>query len=376
MTEQQQIIVDVEGIGELEFPDGTDPAVIQATVKRLTSQGQPQDEPGMLSRFLGNPGSRRIQQPEGVRQMDAGGVGGALKEGLIQGAGQAVAGPLGGMVGKRLSSGARRVYQGLLKPSKGARQQYPQLIDTLVEARAPISQGGLRKVEGLLSRSSQQADDMVAQHANAPAVRANEIVSEFGDTVQKLRKRIDIGQPSELGKVGERGRGLVRTDRGIGIEIPRAQALKKTAQESANAGYRQAERGTVKEVSADTMLDKDVARGLRKAIEKRIPDIAPVNKRTQQLGGAKDALEDAMSREGNTLAFNGLRDVGAIGGGAMLGAASGSAGLGAGAGLLMKLLSTPAMGSRAAILANDAARLGVPEGLLRALMASHGTVTR
>jgi hypothetical protein len=152
--------------------------------------------------------------------------------------------------------------------------------------------------------------------------------------------------------------------------------LKKTAQESANAGYRQAERGTVKEVSADTMLDKDVARGLRKAIEKRIPDIAPVNKRTQQLGGAKDALEDAMSREGNTLAFNGLRDVGAIGGGAMLGAASGSAGLGAGAGLLMKLLSTPAMGSRAAILANDAARLGVPEGLLRALMASHGTVTR
>jgi hypothetical protein len=331
----------------------------------------PPEEPGMVARFLGNPGSRRIQPQE---DLDVDGVLGALKEGLIQGVGQAVAGPLGNMAGRGLKAGARRVYQGLLKPSKGARQQYPKLIETLVEARAPISQGGLRKVEGLMQRSAQQADDLVASHANAAPVRAGEVVREFGDTVKGLRKRIDIGQPSELSKVGARGRGLMRTDRGIGIEIPRAQALKKTAQESANAGYRQAERGAVKEVSADTMLDKDVARGLRKAIEKRIPQIAPVNQRTQQLGGAKDALEDAMSREGNTLAFNGLRDFGAIGGGAAIGAASGSPVLGGGTGLLLKLLSTPAVGSRAAILANDAAKLGIPEGLLRALMASHGAI--
>jgi hypothetical protein len=404
MTED--IIVEVEGVGELSFPDGTDPAVIQATVKRLVGGGeQPSQHPhARVARMVGDNlpaiggavggalgaiggpvvaagtaalggaagrlGQRVIQgvqrrpgavTDQGEMLADAG------KAGAIQGGIQAV----GGLVGKGLSAGAKRVYQGLLKPSKALRGQHPDIAGTLVNARAPITQGGARKVEGLLGQSSQQADDLIQANANAAPVRAKEIVGEFGGTIGELRKRAAIGQPSELGKVGERGRRIVQADRGIGIELPRAQELKRTAQNAASAGYRQAERGTVKEVSADTLLDKDVARGLRSAIEKRIPEIAGVNQRTQALGGARDALEDALGREGNNLALGGMRDLIAAGAGGGLGAAVGMPAQGAAAGLLLRMLATPSMGSRAAILVNDAARLGIPTHVLRALMASH-----
>jgi hypothetical protein len=44
MQEQQPILVEIEGLGELEFPAGTDQAVIQQTVKRMIS-GQEAPQP-------------------------------------------------------------------------------------------------------------------------------------------------------------------------------------------------------------------------------------------------------------------------------------------------------------------------------------------
>lgn len=395
--------------GVAVFPDGTEPSVMEAALREQFGGGEPEpsEHPhariarmagenlpaigGAIGGALGAIGGPAVATGTAA----LGGAAGRLGQRVIQGlqrrpeavtgtgemmadAGQAGAmqggiQAAGGLVGKGLSAGASRLYQGLLKPSKALRGQHSDIAGTLVNARAPITHGGLRKVEGLLSRSAQQADDLVASHANAAPVQARELVREFGGTVGELRKRADIGLPSELGKVGERGRRLMKADRGVGIEIPRAQALKRTAQNSAHAGFRQAERGTVKEVSADTMLDQDVARGLRAAIEKRIPEIAGVNKRTQALGGGKDALEDALGREGNNVALGGMRDLIAAGAGGGLGAAVGMPAQGAAAGLLLRLLATPSAGSRAAILANDAARLGLPEHVLRALMASHQT---
>jgi hypothetical protein len=334
-------------------------------------QEAPQEE-GMgkkIMRFLGGE-PMTPEQHAGItaaaREM---GTKNPIREGVEQGIGVAIAGPLNRVV----SSGAQRLYQGLLKPSKALRAEYPDAVRTLVNERVPISQGGLRKVEGLMSRSSKQADGLITQNANAEPIRAREVVSQFGDTVKNLRKRIDIGQPSELAKVGDRGRRLMQADRGIGIEVPRAQELKRTAQDAASAGYRQARAGTVKEVSADTMLDKDVARGFRAAIERRIPEIATINRRTQSLGGAKDAVEDALGREANNLAVGGMRDLIAAGAGGGIGAAVGMPAQGATVGLLMRLLTTPSVGSRVAIAANDAAKMGIPANLLRALMASHQT---
>jgi hypothetical protein len=270
---------------------------------------------------------------------------------------------------------SRRLYSGLLKQGKNQKKEFPDAVDTLITERAPISRGGAAKVERALSTSSQAADDVIA-HANptTPPIRAKEIIPEMRGTITNLRQRADIGQPSQLPQVGERGRRLLAADaqRG-GFDLSRAQELKKTAQKAASAGYRQAERGGVKEVGADTLLDQDVARGFRKAIEQRVPEVAPINQRTQSLVGAQRALDDALSREGNSLALGGMRDLIAAGAGGGLGAAVGAPAEGAMIGLLMRLLATPNVGSRAAILANDAARLGVPTHILRALMASHGT---
>jgi hypothetical protein len=110
---------------------------------------------------------------------------------------------------------------------------------------------------------------------------------------------------------------------------------------------------------------------LRKGVEARVPAVEPVNAHTQSLIGVDRMVSDATSREGNTLAVNGLRDLAAIGGGAGLGSLAGAPGAGAAVGLLLKLLSTPSTGSRAAIWANDAARMGLPTHILRALMPSH-----
>lgn len=393
------IRVHVPGKGIVEFPDGTPPEVMEQALAEFKTPERTWGDTftdalptvgatlGGIAGAAGGPlvaagvaglggaagqGARRIVQ--GLRGRDIPQGTAALTDMAGTGAAEGALQLVGGAVGGGMARGARRMYQGLAKPSTRIRKEFPDAMQTLLDERAPISRGGLQKVEGLTARSAQQADDLIAHAAPVSrTIRPREIISEFGDTVKQLRKRVDIGQESELPKVGERGKRLMATDRGTGIELERAQQLKRAAQDAANAGYRQAERGTVKEVGADTLLDKDVARGFRKAIEQRVPAVGPVNRRTQSLVGARSVLDDALSREGNTLASGGMRDAIAIGGGAALGSMAGTPEGGAGAGLLLRLLSAPNTGSRAAILMNDAARLGIPAHLLRLLMMGKRT---
>ena len=389
--------VEVPGKGIVEFPDGTPPEVMESA---LAEFAQPQEHPharvarlvgenlpaigGLLGGMAGSVGGpivaagtaglggaagRLAQRAIGAQGLDVKDV---ATEGAKQGAIEAV----GGAAGKMLGAGARRLYQGLARPSKALRAEHPDAVRTALEARAPISQGGIRKIDARMGESAQQADDVIRQASaampNASRISAKEIVPEFAGTVKELRKRVDIGQPSELGQVGNRGRRLIKAEPAGGFDLERAQQLKKTAQNAADAGYRQAERGTVKEVSSDTMLDKDVARGFRKAIEKRVPAVAGINKRTQSLGGAKHMLEDAVGRESNNLMVGRMGDLIAVGAGAGLGNMAGSPESGAGLGLLLRLLSTPSTGSRAAIAMNELARTRAVQQALRTIMASHG----
>lgn len=339
------------------------PAVGGAIGGVLGAAGGPAVAAGLAG--LGGAGGRLLQRAIGAEGMDVQDV---AQEGAMQGGIQAV----GGLAGKAMGAIGSRLYRGLAKPSKALQAEHPDAVDTALNARALITGGGGRKLGNLMSQSAQQADDMIAQAApNVRNVRSRELVSEFGNTVKELRKRADIGQPSQLAEVGARGRRLMRSEPVGGFDLVRAQQLKKTAQNAANAGYRQAERGTVKEVTADTMLDKDVARGFRKAIEKRVPEVGPVNKRTQSLGGAKDLVEDAVERDSKTLAFGGAKDfLAAMGGGATYGI-SGDPQTAAGVGLATRLLATPSTGSAVAILLNELMKKQAAQNALRALMSSH-----
>ncbi len=413
------IIVEVEGLGELQFPDGTDPSVIQATVKRLTSAKQPEAEkqPEKAERGWGDTikdalptiGGTIGGLAGGTRVTPAGtalaGMGGAVGQGVSElidavrnpirkvdgpidalkqanapliamaraGAEQAGLQYVGGKIGNWLSSGAGRLYQGLAKPAKALRADHPDLIQTALRERIPLTSRGATKVDNLTTASRQQADNMIAQAqaAGAGNVPTSDVVSELAPVVTELRKRALIGQPNKLHVVGDRARNIVQASP-RGIPLTQAQELKRTAQNAAQGAFRQVRTGAKKEMSADDLMDKAIATGFRKGIEKKAPDVIPVNQRTQSLGGVREMVGDALERGKNANVI-GMSDlIGAGAGGALGGSPSGDgsgAMSGATAGLLLtRLLNRQSTGSTAAILVNEAARLGLPVHVLRALV--------
>jgi hypothetical protein len=268
-----------------------------------------------------------------------------------------------------LRGAGTRLYGGLLKPAKALKESFggsEAIVEPLLERAIPITRGGEQRIGEAVTASRGKALNLVraADEAGAPLVEPQEIIREFQPTVTTLRKRVDIGQPSELPKVGARGRALVKTtDRGL--PVTRAQELKEEAQHAASGAYRMQERGTAKQLSADDLLDEDTARGLRLAIEKRVPGVGPQNQETQRLLGPMRAMEDAVERERNNNAIGGGRDWAALGAGSLGLLGGGPAGA-AGSAAIMRALATPSTGSMAAIAAYQAGRLPLDQ-LLRAL---------
>jgi hypothetical protein len=267
---------------------------------------------------------------------------------------------------------ARRIYSGLMKPKQGLKDSFggaQEIAGTLLNERAPITRGGVAKVTGRLADSRSKAMGMVkaAEDQGMQGVVAKDVISEFAPVVTELRKRVDIGQANELGKVGARGKAILATTSRHAGDVPltRAQALKETAQDAASGAYRAKERGLQKQLGADDMLDESVARGFRKGIERKVPGVGPQNARTQSLIGGRNALEDAVEREGGNNMLGGGRDWAAMmAGGA--GMAAGGPAAGAMAGGAMRLMATPSTGSMAAIALNEASKSGAIDAATRA----------
>ena len=397
------IQVEVPGKGLVEFPDGTPPEVMEQALAEFREEAAPEHPHARVARLVGE-NLPAIGGAIGGLLGAAGGPGVAAGTAALGGAagraGQHVIGGLqkrpvpqgtdlaadlgtagatqgavqlvGGAMGGALAKGARRMYQGLAKPSKALRQEFPDVIDTAVKERIPLTQRGAQKVEQKLGASSAKAREVItqAEQAGAPPVQPREVVSAFPSVVKELRKRADIGQAPQFGAVGARGQRLMASHGRSGIPLSRAQELKQTAQTSAQGAYRAKDRGVAKELGAEDLLDEATAKGLRQAIERRVPDVAPINRQTQSLIGVDRMLTDALGREGNTLGVGGMRDLIAAGAGGGLGSAVGMPAEGVAAGLLLRLLSAPGTGSVGAIGLNELSKLPHAQ-LLRLLMASH-----
>lgn len=381
--------------GVVEFPDGMPPAAIEAELMKAfpAERERRLEDPSVLTPertwgelatdalpaigatiggILGNAPGAALggaggkawsnvvkgvtgRKPFGTPMEAAGDV--AL-EGAIQGGLQRVSGKLS----DGLVSGGRRLYGGLAKVPKAVKEGFgggDAVVDTLIGEGATISGKGLDKVTGRLGQSRADALQMVQDAApTATTVSPREVIGEFGPVVKELRNRADIGQASELAAVGERGKRLVGSmNRGAGTDVVRAQTLKETAQDAASGAYRARDRGATKQLSADDLLDEATAKGFRKSVESRVPGVSAQNRRTQQLLGAKLALESAVERTGSNNAV-GLRDVIALGAGSGAGAiAGGPAGAIAGT-LLTRILQSPRPGSGIAIAMDRLGRLG------------------
>jgi hypothetical protein len=323
-----------------------------------------------LGGAAGRLGQRVIQgiqrRPEAVTSQGEM-VADAARSGAIQGGVQAV----GGIVGKGLSAGANRLYQGLAKPSKALRQGFDDLIPQALKDRIPLTTRGAAKAERLLGQSHNAAEEIVSAGHNAgKTITPREMTSEMGAVTRDLQLRARAGQAPEFDAVARTVSGVTRRNPSR-VPLGDAQAIKRKAQEAAQGAYKARDAGHAAQLGGGDLAQEAVARGTRKAIERQVPGVAEANKLTQSRIGVDRMLSDATSREGNTLMINGLRDVAAVGGGAGLGSLADAPEAGAGAGLLLRLLSTPSHGSRAAILASEAARLKVPEHALRALMAAY-----
>jgi len=84
MNPQQMIRAEVEGVGTLEFPEGTDPSVIQATIKRVIAErSQTQPEPSTDRSFLRRVGSGMGNAVSGTAQTlwRVSGIPGVIREG-------------------------------------------------------------------------------------------------------------------------------------------------------------------------------------------------------------------------------------------------------------------------------------------------------
>lgn len=324
----------------------------------------------------GEIGTGRVEDRQSFKELEADGYGpllrGAMGGGISANAPLAVGAKTFGL-GQKL---AQRIYSGLLKPSKAVKESFgggPAVAEAALAERIPITKGGLTKAQGRLGASRAAALKTVsdAEAAGTQGVQPRQIVSEFGDVVKELRKRIDIGQPDQMAQVGNRGRALVRTANRGGntgeIPLTRAQQLKETAQDASSGAYRALERGAQKQLSADDLLDTATARGLRKGIEDRVPEVAAHNQRSQSLIGVNRALEDALEREGNTLGIGGAKDTMAmLAGGGAYAAGAGPAAIPLAIGT--RFMTTPSTGSMAAILLNDASKSGILDGATRAAM--------
>ncbi len=284
-------------------------------------------------------------------------AGEAAKDIAVSGGVQGASEAAGGFIGKGLSKGGQAIYRGLLKPSRAVQAGFggDDVVRSLMDEGVTISEKGAAKMAGRVGESRAAALGMVKKAApTSSMVDPKEIIEEFAPVVATLRKRAAVGQADELGKVGQRGKRLIRTlNGGRGIDAAGAQELKEAAQEAASGAYRMMERGGAKQLGADDLLDEATARGFRKAVEKRVPEVAAQNQRTQRLLGGSRAVDEAVERSRNNLAVGGARDLIAAGVGAGLGSAGGGEGAAGGAmtgGLLMRLLSSPRSGSGAALL--------------------------
>lgn len=271
------------------------------------------------------------------------------------------------MIGGLARLGGKALYKGgvALLP-KTIKQANPNMAKRGFDEGIALTRRGAEKAQGLVSGSRQQADDMIAaaEQAGAPAVRPMEVLRELRPVGSHIRNQAALGATDDMPGLVRRSRSFIDQN-SSGIPVTRAQTLKRTAQDLADTAYKARDRGAV--INSNELLTNEAqARGLRRSIESRVPDVGAVNTRTQELAGVQRGAEHA-AETGHVLSR-----LGGVGAGAMLGSAGGAlpavAAAGAGA-----MLTTPG-GLTSAGLGVNAAGKVTPQMLraaLLALMSSH-----
>lgn len=195
-----------------------------------------------------------------------------------------------------LQAGATRIYRGVLRPSAPLQREFGSIVKTGLDEGIPVSERGARTAGDRMSASANDARSMIASAApNAPPVRVGtEVGKETIPIVQRADLRAATGLPNEAPQIVTRIKAMQKANPG-GVDLQTAQDMKGELQDLAARVYRAQDKGApVVDLGADT--NAAMARGLRQAVEARVPGVGPVNSRTQDLMGLRHALENANAR--------------------------------------------------------------------------------
>lgn len=331
-----------------EFPDDFTDADIAAALSSEPAQPMPSHAPNQISQM----------------EWDALSAGEKMQRGL-QWAGRAIGGAFMGpegvnaadhpattlasaaippIAGSALTAGGRASMKGAvaLLP-KTLKQQVPNMARTAFDEGIGLTRRGMEKAGRLVSESRGQADDLLAaaERSGAPRVSPRRVITELRPVADKMRTQASLGKPNDVPALAARARTFARANKG-GIELTRAQAMKREAQDLADTAYKAADRGATIN-NMEVLTDQAQARGLRAAIEEIVPEVGPINARTQALAGVRRGAEHA-AETGHIVSRLGGAGAGlAVGSGAGVVPAAGTAAVGS-------LLTTPGGLSRLALL--------------------------
>jgi hypothetical protein len=238
----------------------------------------------------------------------------------------------GGAVGKGLKALGGGLYRGGVRLlPRTLRQEHENIAETGLREGIALTKRGATKAGELVGQSRQKADAIIgaAEQAGAPPVRPIEVISALRPVGQKMKTQAALGLPDETPALAQRARAFAAQNKG-GIPLTKAQGLKREAQDLATTAYKARDKGAVIN-GMEALTNEAQAKGLRRAIEARVPAVADVNTRTQDLMGLTRGAEHA-SETGHILSR--LGSGGLVGGLAGFGGL-GPAALGAGAGLAL-----------------------------------------
>lgn len=256
-------------------------------------------------------------------------------------------------IGRELGIGAVR---STVRPPKALREDFGgsrEIAKTIVD-EGIVSEGGATK---LLSASRARADDLLAaaERTGTPGVPTERLAAALrGKPTVTAGKRSRLGIPGGTEALSARATAIRAGGRGD-IPLIYAQTLKREAQDLAFEAGKQ-------NLSLDKQANEAIARALRTGIERRVPDVAPINARTQRLLGAQQAVSEATDRPRalTNLAAGGAGGLGFLASGNPVGAVL----LGAG----VRALDSPYAGMGMAKVLSRTGRTIDAKALVRALL--------
>lgn len=265
--------------------------------------------------------------------------------------------------GGALKGAGNLTVRATLRPSKAIREDFggsKGVADAVLKERV-YSEGSAQKK---LAGSVKDADDLLAakEAAGVRGVPAKDVADSLtGAPSESAGRRAKLGVANAPQAIADRRQHILDANAIPGhpnatrhIPLTEAQALKREAQDMAYEARRA-------NLSMDAQADSAVARSLREGIERRVPEVGPINERSQRLIGTQRAFADAQDRP---RALTNLLS--------LLGATGGFAGGGTPGALLtsgaMKFADSPRLGALAGIALNEAGDIMTNPKLLQAAL--------